>query len=296
MNKSKRLVFFGTDDFSAESLRTLINEGYSIIAVVTKPDSRRGRSKELVQPEVKKIALEHDIPVYQPTKVGDIEHELRELNPTAGVLVSFGKLLPKRILDVFEPIGIINVHPSLLPRYRGPSPITAVIVAGDIQTGISIMRLSEGMDDGPVYSTSVVPLSGTETRSILKNKLAIEGARHLKEVLPSILSGDLTAKSQSNDGVTYTTIITKHDGVLNPLTETAIDIERKVRAYQDYPKTRLNLSGNDVIVTSAKVVDSPDKSRLIVECANNSYLEIVELTAPSGKTMSGLSYMRGYSV
>lgn len=294
MKTSKKLVFFGTEDFSLPSLQRLIENDFDVIAVVTKPDSARGRSKVLIAPTVKSYAESLNIPVLQPEKLGKCEDEFRELGADAAVLVSYGKILPERILNVFSPIGVINVHPSLLPRYRGPSPIEAAIVHGDTETGISIMRLTKGMDEGPIFAQTTVTLDGTETRPTLTASLANAGAAYLIETLPRILSGELTATPQQNDGVSYTTLLSKDLGILDPLTDTADALERKIRAYLNYPKTRLTFKNFEVIITSAKVVSDKSAAPLVIECSNNTFLSIEELIAPSGKRMSGEAFLRGY--
>jgi methionyl-tRNA formyltransferase len=210
--------------------------------------------------------------------------------------VSYGKILSQRTLDLFNPIGVINVHPSLLPKYRGPAPIEAAILNGDKTTGISIMRLTAGMDEGPVFARTTVELDGTETKPTLTASLANASAAYLVETLPQILSGKLEATPQKNDDVTYTSLLRKEDGILDPLTDDAYALERKVRAYLAYPKTRLKIKNTDVIVTSVGVVESLDTAPLVIACANNTYLEVRELIAPSGKTMTGEAFLRGYAV
>ncbi len=293
MNKSKRLVFFGTEDFSLPSLQALVDGGFNVVAVVTKPDSARGRSKKLVEPAVKTYAKHIGLTVFQPGRLADIQDQLVELKPDAGVLVSYGKLLPQRTLDVFEPIGIVNVHPSLLPKYRGPAPVEAAILNGDQQTGITIMKLTLGMDEGPIFAQTTVPLTGQETRPVLTKQLSQMGAKVLVDTLPGILENKVEAIEQKNSDATYTTLLRKEHGLLDPVTDNANALERKVRAYLDYPKTRLKIKNTDVIVTSAKVVESSDSAPLVVDCVDNTYLAIDSLIAPSGKTMSGEAYLRG---
>ena len=294
MKTSSKLVFFGTEDFSLPSLKALVEHGFHVVAVVTKPDTPRGRSKQLVSPVVKSYAETADIPVYQPNKLGDIHSELLSLDADAGVLVSYGKILPQRTLDVFDPIGVINVHPSLLPKYRGPAPVEAAIVNGDEMTGISIMRLTAGMDEGPVFAQLTVPLTGTETRPTLTAALANTGAAFLADTLPDILENKVEAVPQQNGDVSYTSLLTKDMGNLDPSTDDAYVLERKVRAYLGFPKTRLKIKHTDVIVTSVKVVESLSSAPLVIECRDKTFLEVRELVAPSGKTMSGEAFLRGY--
>lgn len=295
MTSSSKLVFFGTEDFSLPSLILLVENGYDVVAVVTKPDSRRGRKSELVMPAVKVYALEHNIPILQPNKLADIIPDLSSFRAQAAVLVSYGKIIPQRVLDLFSPIGVINVHPSLLPRYRGPAPIEAAILNGDKETGISIMQLTLGMDEGPVYIQERIELAGNETKPQLYADFSRRGATLLLHALPDILSGSLKPKLQDNAGVSYTTLLTKEHGKLNPITDDAYACERKVRAYLGYPKTTLSINNNDVLVTSASVTKTKSPGELVINCAGNTLLQIDELIAPSGKKMTGSAYLRGYA-
>lgn len=295
MPRSSKLVFFGTEDFSLPSLKALFDAGYDIAAVVTKPDTKRGRGKQLVEPTVKTFAKANNIMVLQPRKLTEIEKELTKIDAGAGVLVSYGKILPQKILDIFETVGIVNIHPSLLPKYRGPAPIEAAIEHGDEMTGISIMKLTAGMDEGPIFVQNKYPLAGTETRPELTASLAEEGAKLLVESLPSILDGSLKPTKQKNSDVSYTSLISKPDGILDPATDDAYVIERKIRAHLGFPKSRIKIRNNDVILTAAKVVNEPSSKTLTITCSNNTYLEVCELIAPSGKSMSGADYLRGYS-
>ena len=293
MKTSDQLVFFGTEAFSAPSLEALISHGFNVVAVVTKPDTQRGRGRAVTEPLVKTIAQRYDIPVFQPHKLSELESELKKMSPIAGVLVAYGKIIPKSILDVFTP-GIINIHPSKLPRYRGPAPIEAAIKNGDTETAISIMQLTAGMDEGPIYLQQPVPLDNRRvTRPELYKQLAEQGAELLVATLPGILDGTIEPKQQQTDGVSYTTLISKQDGNANPITETATDIERKTRAHLGFPKTRITFKDNDVIITSAKVVDHFIENELVLLCKNDSYLLVESLIAPSGKSMSGSAFLRG---
>lgn len=295
MKESKSLVFFGTEDFSLPSLRALVEHGFDVRLVVTKPDAPRGRSKRLVSPVVKSYAEEHGIPVVQPLKLADIEALVKQIHPAVGVLVSYGKILPERTLELFSPVGIVNVHPSLLPAYRGPAPIEAAIKNGDSETGISIMRLTAGMDEGPIFAQTTIALDGTETRPTLTASLAQAGAAYLIETLPRILSGELKPIPQQNDDVSYTSLISKQDGILRPETDTAYVLERQIRAHLGFPKSRLLVRNNDVIVTAAKVVPSIDAAPLVIPCADDTFLAVTELIAPSGKAMSAEAFLRGYA-
>ncbi len=293
MNTSEKIVFFGTEDFSLAALAGLIDAGYHIATVVTKPDNKKGRGQRLVPPAVKILATQHHIPVLQPVKLAEIRDELQSLAPAAGVLVSYGMIIPQSIIDIFTP-GIINVHPSLLPKYRGPSPIESAIKNGDDKTGVTIMQLSAKMDAGPVYEAQEHPLSGTETRPELYSTLATVGTNLLLRVLPAILDDSLQPIPQDDTKATYCSLLQKADAWLNTTELTANQAERLVRAHLGFPKSKLNIAGHDVVITKAHVTDSR-KTPLDVVCQDGAYLSIDELVAPSGRHMNGDAFLRGYA-
>lgn len=300
MKTSSTLVFFGNERLvsglkstDAPVLTGLIERGYTIAAVVS--SYSEGTSRNSRSLEVADIAKAHNIPLLLPSRPGDIEDELRELKADAAILAAYGRIIPQRIINVFSPIGIINIHPSLLPRHRGPTPIETTISAGDTTAGVSIMQLSAGMDEGPVYGQVSIPLTGNETKFDLHATLSASGADLLFDLLPGILSGQLAPKPQENIDVTYTSLLTKADGKINTLTDDAYACERKVRAYLGFPKTSLTVNNIDVLITSASVTKIKQPGELVVECADNTLLQIDALIAPSGKKMSGQAYLRGYA-
>lgn len=292
-NTSKKIIFFGTEDFSLHALRGLVEAGYAVVAVVTKPDSKRGRNQKLTAPAVKVFAQEHNIPVWQPLKLADIIPDVQSLGDVAGVLVSYGKIIPQSLIDCFTP-GIINVHPSLLPRYRGPSPIEAAIKNGDTETGVSIMQLSAGMDAGPVYAQVVHPLTQTETKQELYDTLASVGTATLLAVLPAILDETLQPSPQNDSLATYTSLLDKKDTLLQPDIMTAIQAERLVRAHLEFPKTKIIVRGHEVIITKAHV-SAESKTPLDILCQDGAFLSIDELIAPSGRRMSAEAFLNGYA-
>ena len=300
---SKTILFFGTEDFSAYTLTALIEAGFHIGAIITKPDTPRGRGKKLVAPQVKEVGLTHGIPVWQPTKLQDIAADIARFDSPVGVLVSFGKIIPQSVIDLFTP-GIINLHPSLLPTYRGPSPIESAIVNGDHETGISIMQLSAAMDAGPIYLQETVPLSGTETTPDLYDSLGRRGAELLTATLPQILDGTLTAIPQRDDEATYCRLIQKQDGNIDWSQETAEAIERKIRAYVEWPQCRARIGSLDVIITAAHAVPSrvgapgdyeidADIPRLQVE-ARIDALRIERIKPIGKKEMPIQAFLAGY--
>jgi methionyl-tRNA formyltransferase len=290
---SKTILFFGTEAFSLTALKGLVEAGYRIAAVVTKPDSISGRHQKSNPPVVKTYAIEHDIPVWQPNKLFEIHNDIVALGDVVGVLVSYGKIIPASIIDLFNP-GIINVHPSLLPMYRGPSPIESAIKDGLDETGVSIMQLTPKMDAGPVYAHIRHPLTGTEVYPLLYQTLANAGIALLLHILPAIIDGSLLPSPQNDNESTYCQLLDKKDALLQPDKITATEAERLVRAYLDFPRTKIGIGDNMIIITKSHV-SSNQRSILDVPCMDGEYLSIDELIAPSGKTMSASAFLNGYA-
>lgn len=286
------IVFFGTEQHSLVTLKTLHDAGYPIAVVITKPDAPKGRGKQLAEPAVKTFAHAHDIPVWQPQKLADIANCIETLGAPIGVLVSYGKIIPQRIIGLFRP-GIINLHPSLLPAYRGPSPIEAAITNLDTATGISIMKLDADMDAGPVYHQETVPLLGTESRAELYDQLFWLGSQKLVELLPRIADGTLQPTPQDHQAATYCSLLSKDDAVLDPSTLTATQAEARVRAHLGFPRTKLTYNDQTLIITATHVSDAP-QTALDRICADGAYLVIDQLIAPSGKQMTAEAFLRGH--
>lgn len=286
-----KIIFFGTEDYSLSTLQALVDSGTEIAAVVTKPDAPRGRGHKLTQPPVKEFAITHNIPVWQPNKLIEIIDDIRQLQPVAGVLVAYGKIIPQRVIDLFNP-GIINLHPSLLPKWRGPSPIEAVIANQDAETGISIMQLEAGMDSGPVYIQKTVPLSGNESKLDLYNSLFSLGNQTLINSLPDILSGRLVPTPQDDQQATYCSLLSKEMSQLNPETMTSAEANAHVRAHLGFPRSRLQLNDNSLIITQAHVSPLAEHD-LSIKFKDGQFLTVDELIAPSGKTMAAKAYLNG---
>lgn len=275
-------------------LRTLVEAGYPIVAVVTKPDSQKGRGQQLMAPEIKTYALSHNIPVWQPAKLAEIEPNVGQLDNPIGVLVSFGKIIPQSILNLFTP-GIINVHPSLLPLYRGPSPIESAIANRDSKTGVSIMLLEAKMDAGPVYLQVPYALDHTETKPELYDTLFTLGANLLVQKLPAIANGELLPEAQDESKASYCHILTKDMGTLDLSALTPGDAEARIRAHLGFPRSRVSIGPYTVIITKAHGVMTKN-TPLDLKCANGAFLAIDELVAPSGKTMTASEFLRGYKL
>lgn len=293
MNTSRTIIFFGTENFSLTVLEGLIEASYTIGAVVTKLDSKKGRGQKFIPPSVKVLATRHNIPVWQPTKLREIEEDIRSFGEVAGVLVSYGKIIPQFIIDLFTP-GIINVHPSLLPKYRGPSPIESAIKNGDTTTGVSIMQLTRDMDAGPVYTSKQHPLQGNETQTELYRTLAEIGANLLLETLPGILDGSKKPSAQNEQQAVYCQLLQKDNAYLDFAMLTAIEAERIVRAHLAFPKSKFVFNRHLIIITKAHV-SLTKKTPLDLACRDGAFLSIDELIAPSGRRMHAEAFLRGYA-
>lgn len=291
-NTSKPIIFFGTEDLSLHFLEALVNAKFNVSAVVTKPDSKKGRGQKLTPPAVKTFAIEHNITVWQPTKLSDIKSKIVDLGDVAGVLVSFGKIIPNSILDLFNP-GIINVHPSLLPKYRGPSPVETAIKNGDPITGISIMKLESKMDAGPIYCKTEFPILPCDTSLTLYEKVKDAGTHLLIDILPNILDGSATSLPQDETKASYCSILLKQDSEIDTAEISATEAERLIRAYFIYPKSTVTVGDHRIIITKSHV-QSTGETPLDLRCKDGLYLSVDELIAPSGKKMTASEFLRGY--
>ncbi len=292
--KNKPIIFFGTEEFSAISLQKLIDENFKISGIITKPDSKKGRGQKLQAPKVKKIGEKFNIPVLQPQKMSEIVDFVKTFENPVGVLVSFGRIVPQEIIDLFTP-AIVNVHPSLLPKYRGPSPIESTILNGDEKTGVSLMKLSKEMDAGDVYSQEEIQLSKTETASILYKTCGEIGAKMLVRDLPKIISGEIKGQKQDDSRAEYCQLLKKSDALLSQDRQTAEQAEQQIRAFEIFPKSKLQIGEHLVIIKKAEVVSSNAKnSPLTLKFADGEFLQIKMLITPNGKETSAESFINGY--
>lgn len=291
---NRPIVFFGTEEHSILVLRPLVEAGYNISAIITKPDSRRGRGQRLSAPPIKEYGLAQSINVLQPNQLDEIIDEIKGLAHPIGILASYGRIIPESIINLFTP-GIINVHPSLLPQYRGPTPIESAIKNRDQQTGVSIMGLSREMDAGPIYIQSTYPLDLTEVQSSLRDKLFEIGAELLVRCLPDIINLELKPTPQDSTKATYCKLLTRQDGRLNLSVISSTQAEAEIRAYATYPRSRVKIGDFEIIITQAHI-STNKKTPLDLLCSDGAYLSIDQLIAPSGKTMSADEFLRGYHI
>ena len=289
----------GSPDFALPPLRALA-EHYEVVGVVTQPDRASGRGRELKAPPVKKLALELGIPVMQPEKLRlpEAMEQLRAWNPELIVVAAFGQILKKEVLDM-PPYGCINVHASLLPRWRGAAPINAAILHGDEETGVTIMQMDVGLDTGPMLSQRSIRLTPDDTSGSALEKLSTLGADLLIETLPDYLSGKLRPTPQPEEGVTYAPMLKKEEGLLD-FTHDAHELERRVRAFNPWPGAFMDFDGALLKVHRARVEagDAPVGQRLVYRNqpaigARGGVLILEEVQPAGKKSMSGRSFLAG---
>lgn len=258
MPTKSRLVFFGNERLATgvttttSTLQALLDAGYEVDAVVVQ--AATGRSRKSRPLEIADVAQTHGIPLLTSASWPEIEQQLRQAQPTAAVLVAYGKLVPEHIIDLFA-AGITNLHPSLLPAYRGPTPIEQAILDGATQTGVSLMRLTKAMDTGPVYGQTTATLTGHESKQDLADRLLDLGAKLLIHHLPYILAGTAKPQPQAEPQASYTPLLTVASGQLDWF-KPAAQLEREVRAYLGWPGSFTELAGQRIIVTEAAVTDN----------------------------------------
>ena len=255
MSQSLRIVFAGTPDFAARHLAALLSSEHDVIAVYSQPDRPAGRGKKLTASPVKMLALEHDIPVYQPVnfKSDEAKQELADLNADIMVVVAYGLLLPQDVLETPK-LGCINVHGSLLPRWRGAAPIQRSIWAGDAETGVTIMQMDVGLDTGDMLKVAKLPIEATDTSGAMYEKLAELGPQALLDCLNDIAAGNAVAVKQDDEQANYAKKLSKEEAQID-WTMDAAAIERCVRAFNPWPMSHFSVDDNAIKVWQARVED-----------------------------------------
>jgi methionyl-tRNA formyltransferase len=297
-----KVVFMGSPDFSLAALRALAigDDPYRVVGVVTQPDRAAGRGRELKSPPVKTLALEMGLPVIQPGKLREPEamEQLRAWAPDLIVVAAFGQILKPEVLDLPRH-GCINVHASLLPRWRGAAPINAAILAGDGETGVTIMKMDVGLDTGPMLSRRSLRLTSEDTAGSVFQALSTLGADLLIETLPDYLSGKLAPVPQPEDGITYAPMIKKEEGRLD-FTQSAEELARKVRAFNPWPGAFFEWAGGPLKVhrAHAGAGNAPIAKLLIHQgqpaVGTGDGLLLLDEIQPAGKKpMSGKAFLAG---
>ena len=255
-----RVVFMGTPAFAVPTLVSLLDAGCEIVGVYTQPDRRSGRGRRLTPPPVKQAAVERGLPVFQPTSLrrdADARQQLASLKPDLILVAAYGLFLPADTLDV-PPLGALNIHPSLLPKHRGPSPVATAILEGDTTTGVTLMQLDEGMDSGPIIAQRETTIGVNETAEDLTVRLFEMGAQLLADTLPRWRTGEFAPKPQCKADATITRLLRREDGEID-WTRPADHIARQIRAYHPWPGTFTHWNGKQLKVQQAVPFDNEEE-------------------------------------
>ena len=297
-----RVIFAGTPAFAAAALEAILAAGHVVPLVLTQPDRPAGRGMQLTASAVKQLALRHNLPVYQPAKLRDAEsHErIKALAADVMVVAAYGLILPQAVLDLPR-LGCINIHASLLPRWRGAAPIHRAIEAGDSETGVTIMQMDAGLDTGAMLKKRALEIFPEDTAATLHDKLAVLGAALIVEVLPQIES--LARIAQPDEGVSYAAKIGKAEAALD-WKRPALQLEHQVRAFNPFPVATASFSGTSLKIFNAVVTEgngepgkvlSADEKGVVVACGEAA-LCLKELQKPGGRRLAAKDFLHGFSL
>lgn len=301
-----KVIFMGTPDFSVGTLEALIEAGHEVVLAVTQPDKPKGRGKEMQFTPVKECALKYNIPVFQPRRVREIEciEELRKYNADIMVVVAFGQILPKEILEM-TPYGCVNVHASLLPKYRGAAPIQWSIIDGEEITGVTTMQMDEGLDTGDMLLKTEIHMDEKETGGSLHDKLAEAGAKLCVETLEALQQKTVTPIPQGETTTAYAKMLDKQLGNID-WDKKGVEIERLIRGLTPWPSAYTNWNGKVMKIWDAEVVEGTngaapgtivkvEKDAFYVQ-TGEGFLRVRELQIPGKKRMDAGAFLRGYQV
>ncbi len=296
-----RIIFMGTPDFAVESLEKLIEEGHEILAVFCQPDKAVGRGKKIQMPPVKQVALNHGIQVYQPLKLRDNMEEIRNINPDCIVVVAYGKLLPEEVLSIPK-YGCVNVHGSLLPKYRGAAPIQWAVLNGDETTGVTTMLMDKGMDTGDMLEKCEIKIEEDDTSGTIFEKLKSVGAKLLINTLKRLEKGEITPQKQDDELYTHAPMINK-DMCQVDFKLTAKEVNNKIRGLNPWPTATAIVSGKKIKIHAAKVLDDSGEAGkifikdgyLCVYCGSKA-LMLCEIQAENAKRMTSKAYLLGNKI
>lgn len=301
-----KIIFMGTPDFSVGTLEALIEAGHEVVLAVTQPDKPKGRGKEMQFPPVKECALAHDIPVFQPKKIREPEciEELKKYKADVCVVIAFGQILPKQILEM-TPFGCINVHASLLPKYRGAAPIQWAVINGEEVSGVTTMQMDEGLDTGDMLEKTEIVLDTQETGGSLHDKLSEAGAALCVSTLAKLEQGLLVPRKQGDSPTAYARMLDKKLGDID-WTEPADKIERLIRGLNPWPSAYTEWNGKTMKIWEADVCEeeSGRKPGTVVQVTKSGFavqtgkglLQIKSLQIPGKKRMEADAFLRGYQI
>ena len=302
-----KLVYMGTPDFAVPPLTALVEAGHEVAAVVTQPDKPKGRGKAVLMTPVKEKALSYGIPVYQPARIKKDEEflkTLREINPDAIVVAAFGQILPKEILELPK-YGCVNIHASLLPKYRGAAPIQWAVIDGEKESGITTMMMDVGLDTGDMLDRTVIPLAEDETGGSLFEKLSRAGGPLILKTLEALENGTAVRTKQPEEGATYAGMLDKSLGNID-WTQSAAKIERLIRGLNPWPSAYTGYKGKTMTLWAADVLEGTfegvpgeiikvEKERFLVRTGDGA-LAVKELQLEGKKRMDAASFLRGFSL
>ena len=299
-----KVIFAGTPEFAAQALDAIYAAGHEVSLVLSQPDRPAGRGMTLQASPVKQRALVQGTEVFQPLSLKDpeVQNRLRQLAPDVMVVAAYGLILPQAVLDIPR-FGCINIHASLLPRWRGAAPIQRAILAGDAETGVCIMQMEAGLDTGPVLLREALPIDASDNAQSLHDKLAAQGARLVLDVLNRLSAGPLSGESQSETGVTYAAKLDKGEAPLD-WRRSAAELDRQVRAFNPFPTATANLDGVVLKIWSARVEDgcgepgqilNADKHGIRVACGEGT-LVLTEIQKSGGKRLPVAQFLAGHSL
>lgn len=301
-----KIVFMGTPDFSVNALENIVKAGHDVVGVITQPDKPKGRGGKMQYAPVKEKALELGLDVYQPQRVKETEfiEKLKEMNPDAIVVIAFGQILPKAILDMPK-YGCINVHASLLPKYRGAAPIQWSVIDGEKETGVTTMYMNEGLDTGDIIDKVVVPIDKKETGGSLFDKLAIEGGKLILKTLIELENGTAVRTPQDDSKSNYAGMINKQLGKID-FNKSANEIERLIRGLNPWPSAYTKMDGKTLKIWDADVDDSENDSApgtitevgkdFIRVATGKGSLKILELQLEGKKRMKTRDFLNGAKI
>ena len=301
-----KIVFMGTPDFSVNALENIVKAGHDVVGVITQPDKPKGRGGKMQYTPVKEKALELGLDVYQPQRVKETEfiEKLKEMNPDAIVVIAFGQILPKAILDMPK-YGCINVHASLLPKYRGAAPIQWSVIDGEKETGVTTMYMNEGLDTGDIIDKVVVPIDKKETGGSLFDKLAIEGGKLILKTLIELENGTAVRTPQDDSKSNYAGMINKQLGKID-FNKSANEIERLIRGLNPWPSAHTKMDGKTLKIWDADVDDSENDSApgtitevgkdFIRVATGKGSLKILELQLEGKKRMKTRDFLNGAKI
>jgi methionyl-tRNA formyltransferase len=303
MTQSLGLVFCGTPDFAVLTLEKLVAAGFRVHLVVTRPDRPKGRGLELVACPVKQSALRLNLPITQPDQIktnDEFRAQLTALKPEAIIVVGYGRLIPPWMLDL-PPFGNINLHASLLPKYRGAAPIQWAIANGESVTGVTTMRLDPGLDTGDILLQTEIPIAPEDTAEMLAPRLASIGADLMVETLRGLQAGSIRPRPQDHSQATLAPILTKEDGLVN-FSRSAAEIFNRLRGFQPWPGAHTKFRGKNLLIVKARPASDllppaelrVQADRLLVGCGHSTSLELLGLQLEGKKSISAHDFIHGY--